>query len=93
MNNEDKIKLLEQEIVRLQNELNETKEHLKKYTKSQKVYYEKNKEIVISKAKEGLKRLKETNPDKLKEYRRRAYLNRKEKLQKMKESNLENENI
>ena len=35
-----------------------------------------------------LHKLKEENPDKLKEYRRRAYLKRKEKLQKEKDENI-----
>ena len=67
-----KNKLLEEENIKL-------KEQLQKYTHSQKDYYEKNKKLVIQKAKEGLKKLAEENPDKLKEYRRRAYLKRKEK--------------
>ena len=39
------------------------------------------KEIVKEKGKSYLHKLKEENPDKLKEYRRTAYLNRKSKLQ------------
>jgi hypothetical protein len=35
-----------------------------------------------------LHKLKEENPDKLKEYRRRAYLKRKEKLEKEKNENI-----
>jgi len=46
---------------------------------------EKNKEIVKEKGNIHLTKLKEENPEKLKEYRRRAYLKRKEKLQKEKE--------
>ena len=37
---------------------------------------------VMEKGAKYLQKLKEENPDKLKEYRRRAYLKRKEKLQK-----------
>ena len=61
---------------------------LKKYTNSKghKEYYEKNKEIIKEKGNIHLTKLKEDNPDKLKEYRRRAYLKRKEKLQKEKEN-------
>ena len=65
------------------------KDKLHKYTHSQKEYYEKNKEIVNEKAKERLKKLAEDNPDKLKEYRRNAYLKRKEKMKELKN----NENI
>ena len=89
MNNEELIiknKLLEEEIQNL-------KQQLEKYTHSQKEYYQKNKDIVNEKAKERLKKISEENPDKIKEYRRKAYLKRKEKLQKLKEQNLENQII
>lgn len=57
-------------------------EKLKKYTcgENHKKYYEKNKEKVIENGAMYLQKLKEINPDKLKEYRRTAYLKRKEKL-------------
>jgi hypothetical protein len=45
-----------------------------------KNYYENNKEIVNEKAKQRLKKIAEENPEKIKEYRRTAYLKRKEKL-------------
>jgi hypothetical protein len=89
MDNEElinKLKIYEDENKKL-------KEQLEKYTHSQKEYYEKNKEIVIKKANENKKKIKETYPEKIKEYAKRAYLKRKEKLQKMRETNLENENI
>lgn len=76
MNNEELLKenaLLKEEIERL-------KKQLENYNNSRKAYYEKNKEYVKAQAKEGLKKLAEENPDKLKEYRRRAYLKRKEKM-------------
>ena len=76
-----------------EDENNKLKKQLEKYTHSQKEYYEKNKEIVMQKASENKKKLKETNPDKIKEYAKRAYLKRKEKLQKIKEPKLENEPI
>ncbi len=37
---------------------------------------------MIDKANERLKKLKETNPEKIKEYSRRAYLKKKERLAK-----------
>jgi len=76
----------EEEIKQLKQENTKLKEQLEKYTNSEghKRYYEKNKEIVNEKAKERLKKLADENPDKLKEYRRRAYLKRKDKLQKEK---------
>ena len=82
----NKLKLYEEENIKL-------KKQLEKYTHSQKEYYEKNKEVVMQKASENKKKLKETNPEKIKEYAKRAYLKRKEKLQKLKELTLENENI
>ena len=60
----------------------ELREKLSKYTNpvAHQVFYEKNKEKIIKESSERLKKLKETNPDKLKEYRRTAYLKRKDKL-------------
>ena len=83
----------ENEILKQEN--TKLKEQLQKYTNgnNHKRYYEKNKEIVMQKASENKKKIKENNPEKIKEYAKRAYLKRKEKLQKMKESKLENENI
>lgn len=46
----------------------------------------KNSEIVKEKAKIYMEKIKETNPEKLKEWRHQAYLNRKAKL-KEKENN------
>jgi predicted RNase H-like nuclease (RuvC/YqgF family) len=47
MDNEEKIKKMEEHISNLETELQTTKEHLKKYTApaSRKVYYERNKEL------------------------------------------------
>ena len=73
-----KIQELEEEIVRL-------KEHLKKYTEYRNTYYEKNKETIKQKAKEGLKKIAETKPEKIKEYARRAYLKQKDKKKQLQE--------
>ena len=62
------------------------KDKLYKYTHSQKEYYEKNKEIVIQKAREHKIKIAEERPEKIKEYAKKAYLKRKEKLQKIKET-------
>jgi hypothetical protein len=62
------------------------KDKLHKYTHSQKEYYEKNKEIVIQKARENKIKIAEEHPEKIKEYAKKAYLKRKEKLQKIKET-------
>jgi hypothetical protein len=76
MNSLDLIK--ENELLKNENE--KLKKLLESYNSSRKNYYEKNKDIVNMKATERLKKLAEENPDKLKEYRRNAYLKRKEKL-------------
>ena len=59
-----------------------TKKFLKIYTnnESHKKYYEKNNETIKAKARNYMSKLKETNPEKLKEWRHHAYLNRKAKL-------------
>jgi hypothetical protein len=71
------------EIQQLKLKIYELEEHLKKYTNSEghKRYYEKHKDIVKQKGYSYLQKLKEENPEKLKEYRRTAYLNRKAKIQ------------
>jgi hypothetical protein len=76
MNCEDIIsenKLLKEENILL-------KEKLDKYMSQHKNYYENNKQIINEKAKQRLKKISEENPEKIKEYRRNAYLKRKEKL-------------
>jgi len=57
----------------------ELEDRLKKYTNSEghKRYYEKNKDRIIKNANAYLKKLSEDNPEKLKEYRRRAYIKRR----------------
>ena len=65
---------LELEVKFLKEENEKLKECLENYNNSRKNYYEKNKEIVKEKAKKELKRIKEENPEKIKEYAKRAYL-------------------
>ena len=80
MNEEiDKLKL---EIEELKNKNNELEEKLKSYTNPtrNKKYYKKNSDIVKEKAKNYMEKIKETNPEKLKEWRHQSYLNRKAKL-------------
>jgi sugar-specific transcriptional regulator TrmB len=63
----------------LKTQLESSKKQLEKYTNNDrhKRYYEKNKERVKENAKNYLNRLKEENPEKLKEYRHKAYMKRK----------------
>lgn len=64
---------------------NELKEKLKKYTapKRNKTFYENHKEDIIKKNKEYIKKnkenLKKPDPEKIKEYNKRAYEKRKQK--------------
>ena len=80
-NNDD----LKYENDKLKQRINELEQHLKKYTNSKghQEYYEKNKETIKKKGNIHLTKLKEENPDKLKEYRRTAYLNKKNKLKEV----------
>ena len=74
MNFEKENQLLKMEIERLKKELEETKEHLKKYTSPErnKKYYNEHKKEIIAKQ-------KPTSSEKRKEYNRISYLRRKEK--------------
>jgi hypothetical protein len=93
---EEKIKEILEENAKLKEELQATKEHLKKYTAppSSKVYYEKHKELV----KERVKKCREkttykSTPEQRQEYNRQSYLRRKEKLKKEIEEKQNDENI
>ena len=71
-----------EENEKLKQRISELEERLKNYSNppAHKAFYEKNKEKIIKESGERLKKLAESNPDKIKEYRRTAYLKRKEKL-------------
>ena len=76
-------KLLAEENAKLKEELQLTKEHLKKYTAParSKTYYENNKEKMLEKMKS-----RSIPTDKRKEYNKQSYLRKKEKLQNENES-------
>ena len=79
----NKLKLYEERILTLEKELQETKEHLKKYTapSNMKKYYENHKEEIKQKVKEYKEKTNYTvSKDVIKERNKRAYLKRKEKL-------------
>ena len=79
-----KIKYYEEQITILKTQLNDTKEHLKKYTapSNMKKYYENNKEEIKKKVKEYKERTNYTTPkDVIKERNKRAYQKRKEKIE------------
>jgi hypothetical protein len=73
--------MIENELLKKKNI--ELEEKLRSYTNTQrnKKYYEKNSEKVIEKAKNYMEKMKTENPEKLKEWRHTAYMNRKAKLE------------
>ena len=73
----DIISRLEEQIKQLTIELNETKDHLKKYTAPlrSKTFYENHKKELLEKMKKYT-----ISPEKIKEKNKKAYLKRKEKL-------------
>ena len=90
MDNEEKIKEILEENAKLKEELQATKEHLNKYTApaSRKEYYENNKEHILEKMKAN-----PTPAEIRKEYNKKSYLRRKEKLKKEIEEKQNSENI
>jgi undecaprenyl pyrophosphate synthase len=74
-------KLIEENKL-LKEKINELTEHLKKYTapKRNKKFYENHKEEIIKKVMEYKEKNKDkkSDPEKIKEYNRRAYLKRKD---------------
>ena len=78
----EEFNIIKNENDELKKKIIELQEHLKKYTNgdNHKRYYEKNKDKVKELGTNYLQKLKNENPEKLKEYRHTAYLNRKAKL-------------
>ena len=72
--------MIENELLKKKNI--DLEEKLRSYTNTErnKRYYEKNSEKVKEKAKNYMERMKTENPEKLKEWRHTAYMNRKNKL-------------
>jgi hypothetical protein len=87
--NEEDINKLKLELEEYKKKNKELEEKLKNYTNPtrNKKYYEKNSDVVKEKAKTYMEKLKETNPEKLKEWRHTAYIKRKEKMKLGKETN------
>jgi hypothetical protein len=84
----ENINITEVDILKLEiNELKKKNEYLenklKSYTNNNHhiKYYKNNTEVVKERAQNYMEKIKETNPEKLKEWRHNAYLNRKAKLQ------------
>ena len=72
--------MIENELLKKKNI--ELEEKLRSYTNTErnKRYYEKNSEKVKEKARNYMEKMKTENPEKLKEWRHTAYINRKAKL-------------
>jgi len=79
---------LKKQIEELKQQKLELEEKLKKYTNNKQhiKYYENHKDVVKERAKNYMEKIKESNPEKLKEWRHNAYLKRKEKLNITKQS-------
>jgi len=75
------LRKLNSKIAILQSQNMDLEQHLKKYTNGEnhKRYYEKNKEKIKETGASYLQKLKAENPEKIKEYSHRAYLNQKKK--------------
>jgi hypothetical protein len=73
--------MIENEL--LKKKIVELEEKLRSYTNTErnKRYYKKNSEKVKEKAKNYMEKIKTENPEKLKEWRHTAYMNRKAKLE------------
>ena len=83
--------ILKEQNEKLLKELEETKEHLKKYTAppNKKIYYENHKEEIKQKVKEYKEKTNYTvSKEVIKERNKKAYLKRKEKLEKEKLQNI-----
>ena len=76
-------------------EIKELKERLKKYTapKRYKKFYENHKEDLLMKSKEYRKthEIKKPDPEKIKEYNKKAYEKRKQKMLKKVDNNIESD--
>ena len=85
---------LKQKIRELETKLAETQEHLKKYTapSRSKKYYDTHKEIIKQKT-QIINKVTPITSEKKKEYNRREYLKRKEKLKNETEEKQNDENI
>lgn len=83
MDDKDRIKSLEDELLSTKLELQATKEHLKKYTAParNKTYYDNHKDRIKARNYNN-----NTTPDQRSEYNKRAYNKKKEKLKKEQES-------
>lgn len=91
INKQNEIDRLNKVIENLQEKNRDLEEHLKKYTSPSrsKTYYENHKEEIKQKVKEYREKNNYTvSSEKIKEKNRRAYLRKKEKMEKIKNENI-----
>ena len=83
---------LQEENTKLKNTIQELETRLKKYINNEahKKYYENHKQEIKQQQSKYIEKLREENPDKMKEYWKRAYQKRKEK--KIQEQNIQEKN-
>lgn len=81
MNSNHEVSELKLKLEKMEKYVKELEDNLKKYTNNNRhlKYYENNKEVVKERTKNYVEKLKNENPDKLKEWRRNYYLKKKEK--------------
>jgi hypothetical protein len=81
MNSNDEVSELKLKLEKMEKYVKELEDNLKKYTNNNRhlKYYENNKDVVKERTKNYVEKLKNENPDKLKEWRRNYYLKKKEK--------------
>ena len=79
MNSNDEVSELKLKLEKMEKYVKELEDNLKKYTNNNRhlKYYENNKEVVKERTKNYVEKLKNENPDKLKEWRRNYYLKKK----------------
>ena len=91
-----KLKITEEQNIKLEQELQATKAHLKKYTAptSSKIYYEKHKEAHKQRVKEYKEKINyKPTPEQKKEYNKQSYLRQKEKHKQETEEKTDNKNV
>ncbi len=83
---------LHEENTKLKNIIQELEARLKKYINNEahKKYYESHKQEIKQQQSKYIEKLREENPDKMKEYWKRAYQKRKEK--KLQKQNIQDKN-
>jgi hypothetical protein len=82
-------KELKEEIEQLRQQVKMLEEkvasHITSRNQAQRTYYKKHTDVAQQRTRSYLDNLKETDPERLKEYRHTAYINRKARLQRQKE--------